>query len=68
MTWLLIVIYLNLSVNPPQIGHAEIVGSFQSEQSCVKKQQEFVVQGKADNIQLPDNFNLGCVPFKRKVM
>ena len=56
MIWLLIVIHLNLSEVPPRIQHGEIVGSFQSEQACVKKQQEFVEQSK--NIKVPDNFNL----------
>ena len=68
MTWLLIVIYLNLSVVPPQIKHGEIVGSFQSEQACNKKQKEFVEQSKAENLSFPDNFNLGCIPFKRSIM
>tara|TARA_R100000700_G_C3161021_1_gene137137 strand:+ start:647 stop:847 length:201 start_codon:yes stop_codon:yes gene_type:complete len=66
MIWLLMVFYLNLSVNPPHIDHAEIVGSFQSEQSCVEKQKEFIEQSK--EVQVPDNFNLGCIPFSRKVM
>ncbi len=66
MIWLLIVIHLNLSEVPPRIQHGEIVGSFQSEQACVKKQQEFVEQSK--NIKVPDNFNLGCIPFKRSII
>ena len=68
MVWLLVVIYLNLSVAPPHIEHAEIVGSFQSEQSCIKKQQEFIDQSQKDNVKMPDNFNLGCIPFKRSIM
>ena len=68
MIWLLIVIYLNLSVVPPHIEHGEIVGSFQSEQACIKKQKEFVEQSKENKIQMPDNFNLGCIPFKRSIM
>ena len=63
MIWLLMVVYLNLSVNPPHIDHA---GSFQSEQACVEKQKEFIEQSK--EVQVPDNFNLGCIPFNRKVM
>jgi hypothetical protein len=66
--WLLVVIYLNLSVVPPHIEHGEIVGSFQSEQACNKKQREFVEQAKNQNLGLPDNFNLGCIPFKRSIM
>tara|TARA_R110002020_G_scaffold132584_3_gene296044 strand:+ start:881 stop:1081 length:201 start_codon:yes stop_codon:yes gene_type:complete len=66
MIWLLMVVYLNLSDAPPHIDHAEIVGSFQSEQACIKRQKEFLEQSKG--VQVPDNFNLGCIPFKRKVM
>ena len=68
MTWLLIVIYLNLSVVPPQIEHGEIVGSFQSEQTCHKKLREFVEQANNQKLRLPENFNLGCIPFKRSIM
>jgi len=53
---------------PPHIEHGEIVGSFQSEQACNKKQREFVEQSKEKKIQMPNNFNLGCIPFKRSIM
>ena len=57
MTWLLIVIYLNLSVVPPHIEHGEIVGSFQSEQACNKKQKEFVEQSKENKYAIFDATN-----------
>ena len=68
MTWLLIVIFLNLSVVPPHIEHGEIVGSFQSEQACNKKQKEFIDQSREQNIEVPENLNVGCIPFKRSIM
>jgi len=68
MTWLLIVIFLNLSVVPPHIEHGEIVGSFQSEQACIKKQKEFIDQSREQNIEVPENLNVGCIPFKRSIM
>ena len=68
MTWLLVVIYLNLSVAPPHIEHAEIVDSFHSEQACIKKQKEFIDQSREQNIEVPENLNVGCIPFKRSIM
>ena len=68
MIWLLMVITLNLSANPIQIQHGEIIETFQSEQRCIERQAEFFNNAKREKRPIPANFNLGCVPLKRSIM
>jgi hypothetical protein len=64
MIWLLLVVHLNLLTTPIQINHAMIVETFSSQQKCSERHSAFFDGAAQENIQIPDDFNLGCVPFK----
>ena len=64
MIWLLLVIHLNLSTTPIQIHHSIIVETFLSQQKCIERHSAFFTKATQENVQIPDDFNLGCVPFK----
>ena len=64
MIWLLMVITLNLSANPIQVQHGEIIETFQNRQDCEKKHKEFFDEATRNKQPIPPNFNLGCVVLK----
>ena len=66
MIWLLLVIHLNLAIVPIQIDNSVIMETFSSHQKCVERHSSFFNQAKQENIRIPDNFNLGCVPLKMR--
>ncbi|SVB20497.1 uncharacterized protein METZ01_LOCUS173351 [marine metagenome] len=68
MIWLLIVIHLNLSADPIQIQHGEIIEMFKSKKECVSRHDDFFKKAERKNRPIPANFNLGCVPLKRSIM
>ena len=67
MIWLLLVVYLNLATVPIQIDNSVIMETFSSHQKCVEKHSAFFREAAEKNIRIPDNFNLGCIPFKMKM-
>ena len=68
MLWLLLVVHLNLSTTPIQINHALIVETFSSQQKCIERHSAFFNEAAQENIPIPDDFNLGCVPLKIKMV
>ena len=64
MTWLLMVVHLNLSTIPIQVQYGEVLEVFHSERECVIKHGEFFNQAKRKNQLIAPSFNLGCVPLK----
>ena len=68
MIWLLLVIHLNLAIVPIQIDNSVIMETFSSHQKCVERHSSFFNQAKQENIKIPDDFNLGCVPFKIRMV
>ena len=66
--WLLLVVHLNLSTTPIQINHAMIAATFSSQQKCIERHSAFFREAAQENIQIPDDFNLGCVPLKIKMV
>ena len=66
MIWLLLVIHLNLAIVPVQIDNSMVLETFHSHQKCVERHSTFFNQAKQENIIIPDNFNLGCVPLKMR--
>ena len=66
--WLLIAIHLNLTVVPVAVEHGEILETFSSEQACIESHTKFFDGLKEKEIKLPANFNLGCIPFNRKII
>ena len=68
MIWLLLVIQLNLSATPIQINNSTVMETFSSHQKCVERHSSFFNQAKQENIKIPDDFNLGCVPFKIRMV
>lgn len=61
MLWLLIAVYLG--GDPISVQHAEIKGTYQSEQECIKKSKEFFDAAADNGTPVPSNINLGCVPL-----
>ena len=68
MIWLLLVIHLNLAIVPVQIDNSTIMETFSSHQKCVERHSAFFNQAKQENIRIPDNFNLGCIPLKMRMV
>ena len=68
MIWLLMVITLNLSTNPIQVQHGEVIETFQNERDCITRQAEFFNKAKREKRPIPSNFNLGCVLLKRSIV
>jgi len=66
MIWLLLVIHLNLATVPIQIDNSMVLETFHSHQKCVERHSAFFNQAAQENIRIPDNFNLGCVPLKMR--
>jgi len=64
--WLLISIYLNLTIVPIAVEHGEIMETFSSEQACIEAHTKFFEDLAKDKIKIPANFNLGCIPFNRE--
>ena len=64
MTWLLMVIILNIQMSPPEVKESHIMEMFDSKLECVKRHEQFFKDLKAQGTKVPDNFNLGCVPLK----
>ena len=66
MTWLLMVIILNLEVSPPEVSETKILAMYETEKECIEKHKAFFQGLKKQKIPVPNNFNLGCVPQKGK--
>ena len=64
MTWLLMVIILNVDASPPQVHETKILEILNSEKECLKKHTAFFKGLKEQKISVPANFNLGCVLLK----
>lgn len=64
MTWLLMVIILNVDASPPQVHETKILEMFDTEKQCIEKHKAFFDGLKEQKIPVPDNFNLGCVLLK----
>ena len=64
MTWLLMVIILNIQISPPEVKQSYIMEMFTSKIDCVKRHEQFFDNLKEQGMKVPDNFNLGCVPLK----
>ena len=64
MTWLLMVIILNIQMSPPEVKQTYIMEMFTSKIDCVKRHEQFFNNLKEQGMEVPDNFNLGCVPLK----
>ena len=68
MIWLLLVIHLNLSTLPIQIHRSIVVATFLSQQKCIERHTAFFNEATQNKVKIPDNFNLGCVPLKIKMI
>jgi hypothetical protein len=64
MTWLLMVIILNIQISPPEVKQTYIMEMFDNKIDCVKRHEQFFDNLKEQGIEVPNNFNLGCVPLK----
>ena len=64
MTWLLMVIILNIQISPPEVKQTYIMEMFDSKFECVQRHEQFFKDLKEKGMEIPDNFNLGCVPLK----
>jgi len=64
MTWLLMVIILNLELSPPAVHNTYIIEMFSSKKDCLEKHNYFFAELKKEQQTVPDNFNLGCVLLK----
>ena len=64
MTWLLMVIILNIQISPPEVKQSYIMEMFTSKIECVQRHEQFFNYLKEEVMEVPDNFNLGCVPLK----
>ena len=66
MTWLLMMVVLQLSPNDAFVKHSEVINTFYSEQECVKAVQEIMQKAEYENNKVPPMVNFGCVPLKGK--
>tara|TARA_Y100001949_G_scaffold8129_1_gene5970 strand:- start:77 stop:343 length:267 start_codon:yes stop_codon:yes gene_type:complete len=64
MTWLLMVIILNIQISPPEVKESHIMEMFDSKFECVQRHEQFFKDLKERGMKVPDDFNLGCVPLK----
>ena len=64
MTWLLMVIILNIQMSPPEVKESHIMEMFDSKIECVQRHEQFFKDLKERGMKVPDDFNLGCVPLK----
>ena len=64
MTWLLMVIILNIQMSPPEVKESHIMEMFDSKLECVQRHEQFFSDLKEQGMEVPDDFNLGCVLLK----
>ena len=55
--WLLLIVILNLQVNPPQIHHGEVIGTYGSSKDCKEAHSQYLEIHQP----IPPELNLGCV-------
>ena len=63
MLWFLLVVTLSVQGD---IIHGEIVGTFHSEQECVKKMREFHRDAEEAGVPIPPQVNFGCVLYNKR--
>jgi tRNA splicing endonuclease len=63
MTWLLMVIILNIQISPPEVKESHIMEMFDGQKECIERHEQFYKDLKDQGIKVPDDFNLGCVPL-----
>jgi|TARA_R110000782_G_scaffold9735_1_gene31147 hypothetical protein len=64
MTWLLLMVVLEITPNDAFVKHSEVIKTFHSEQACIKDMQQIFKDAEAQGNKVPSIVNFGCVPLK----
>ena len=66
MTWLLIMVVLQISPTEAFVKHSEVINTFYDEHKCIKAMQDIFAKAEAEGSKVPKMVNFGCMPLKGK--
>jgi hypothetical protein len=64
MTWLLIMVVLQISPTDTFVKHSEVIDTFYNDRECIKAMQDIFAKAEAEGSKVPKMVNFGCVPLK----
>jgi len=64
MTWLLIMVVLQISPTDTFVKHSEVIDTFYNDRECIKAMQDIFAKAEAEGNKVPKMVNFGCVPLK----
>ena len=64
MTWLLIMVVLQISPTDTFVKHSEVIDTFYNDRECIKAMQDIFAKAREEGTEVPKMVNFGCVPLK----
>jgi len=64
VTWLLIMVVLQISPTDTFVKHSEVIDTFYNDRECIKAMQDIFAKAEAEGNKVPKMVNFGCVPLK----
>jgi len=64
VTWLLIMVVLQISPTDTFVKHSEVIDTFYDDMECIKAMQDIFAKAEAEGNKVPKMVNFGCVPLK----
>ena len=68
MTWLLIMVVLQISPTDTFVKHSEVIDTFYNDRECIKAMQDIFAKAEAEGNKVPKMVNFGCVPLKGRTI
>ena len=68
MTWLLIMVVLQISPTDTFVKHSEVIDTFYNDRECIKAMQDIFAKAEAEGTEVPKMVNFGCVPLKGRTI
>jgi len=68
MTWLLIMVVLQISPTDAFVKHSEVINTFYDERKCIKAMQDIFAKAREEGTEVPKMVNFGCVPLKGRTI
>ena len=68
MTWLLIMVVLQISPTEAFVKHSEVINTFYDDRECIKAMQDIFAKAREEGTEVPKMVNFGCVPLKGRTI
>jgi hypothetical protein len=68
MTWLLIMVVLQISPTDTFVKHSEVIDTFYNDRECIKAMQDIFAKAREEGTEVPKMVNFGCVPLKGRTI